>query len=173
MREPLCSRERDVLRAVARRWREDADAEVARHAAACARCEAVRAAAELLRDEHAHLAQAAQVTPAAAMWWRLDRRLRDERVARLQRLTLAAQAVTLAASAGVAVAVFQMVAPWLTRSNGAVRNTWEAGVAMFTAWTRSTPWIDVTSAWALPLALVAAAWILLVPAVLYLGFADE
>ena len=173
MRDPLCSRERDVLRAVARGWRGNADPEVARHAAACPRCEAVRAAAELLRDEHARIAQAAQVTPAAAMWWRLDRRLRDERVARLQRLTLAAQAVTLAASAGAAVAVFQMVAPWLTRSEGDVRSTWEAGLAMLTVWTRSTPWTDVAAAWALPLALVAAAWMLLVPAVLYLGLADD
>jgi hypothetical protein len=173
MRDPLCSRERDVLRAVARRWRGEADAEVARHAAACSRCEAVRAAAELLRDEHAGIAQAAQVTPAAAMWWRLDRRLREERVARLQRLTLAAQAVTLAASAGVAVAVFQMLAPWLTGSDSAVRSTWDAGLAMLTGWTRSASWADVASAWALPLTLIAVAWILLVPAVLYLGLADD
>ena len=173
MRDPLCSRERDVLRAVARRWRGDGDSEVARHAAACSRCEAVRAAAELLRDEHARIAQAAQVTPAAAMWWRLDRRLRDERVVRLQRLTLAAQAVTLAASVGAAVAVFQMVAPWLTRSDSPVRNTWEVGLSMLTAWTRSTPWTDMATAWAMPLALIAAAWILLVPAVLYLGLADD
>jgi hypothetical protein len=168
-----CSREPDVLRAVAREWRGDIDDEVVRHAAECPRCAAVRAAAELLRDEHARIAQAAHVPTAAAMWWRLDRRLRDERVARLQRLALATQAVTLAASAGAAVAVFQMVAPWVSRPGTGVSTTWEAGLAMLTAWTRSISWIEVASAWALPIALAAAAWILLVPAVLYLGFADE
>jgi hypothetical protein len=172
MSDALCAREADVLRAVARGWRAEADAEVAHHALECRRCAAVRAAAELLRADHVRMAQSAHVPPAAALWWRLERRLRDERVARLQRIALATQAITLAASAGAAVAVFQMVVPWLAPGSG-IRSTWEAGLAMLTAWARSTSWTDVASAWALPLALVAAAWILLVPAVLYLGFADE
>jgi hypothetical protein len=173
MSDALCSREPHVLRAVARGWSGDADGEVARHAAGCLRCAAVRAAAELLRDEHMRLAQATHVPTAAAMWWRLDRRLRDERVARLQRLALATQAVTLAASAGAAVAVFQMVAPWAAKPGSGVRIAWEAALAMLAAWARTTAWIEVASAWALPLALAAAVWMLLVPAVLYLGFADD
>jgi sugar phosphate isomerase/epimerase len=172
MSDALCSREPHVLRAVARGWSGDADGEVARHAAECPRCGAVRAAAELLRDEHMRLAQATHVPTAAAMWWRLDRRLRDERVARLQRVALATQAITLAASAGAAVAVFQMVAPWIAKPGSGDRTAWEAALAMLTAWPPTT-WIEVASAWALPLALAAAVWMLLVPAVLYLGLADE
>ena len=162
-----CERERDVLRAVARGWLPPADGDVAAHAAACARCREVGAAAELLRAEHLREAQSARVLPAAAMWWRLERRRRDEQARRAQRIAFALQAVMLAAAAGGAVAVLQMASPWLQTSAGAAAEGWQTLSAIVLAWSRAG------AAWTLPVALGIAAWLLLLPAAVYLGFSDE
>ncbi len=167
MKQPDCARERDVLHAVAREWRAEADAHVAAHVASCDRCRHVRAAAELLRAEYVRDTQAARVPSPAAMWWRLERRLRQEHARRLQRLAFATQAIALAAALGGAAAVLQMTAPWLAGSGRIAAASWQAAVTVLTTWT------EATSAWTLPIAIVVGAWALLVPAALYLGLADE
>jgi hypothetical protein len=101
------------------------------------------------------------------MWWRLERRLREEHARHLQRVAFAVQAVVLAAAAGGVAAVLQIAAPWLPGSGPMAARAWHALVTVVTTWGQAT------SAWTLPIAIVAAAWALLVPAALYLGFADE
>ena len=167
MSGPCCAREAEVLRAVAREWREHADVVVAAHVAACGRCSEVRAAAELLRVEHLRDTRAARVPSPAAMWWRLERRVREERARRLQRIAFATQAIALAAALGGAAAVLQLAAPWFAGSGTVAAGTWQTGVVVLTAWTQAA------SAWTIPIAIVVAAWALLVPAALYLGLADE
>jgi hypothetical protein len=168
MSGPWCARETDVLRAVARGWVDRADAGLAEHVVSCARCTEVRAAGELLRAEHVRATVAARVPSAAAIWWRLDRRLREERAQRLQRLALATQAVVVAAAAGGAVGVLQVAAPWLPGPSTVASDTWGGVVWLLGTWAQPS-----TSFWTLPVAIVAAAWLLLVPVALYLGFADE
>ena len=165
---PGCARETDVLRAVARGWRDGADADAADHAAACPRCAEVRAAAEVLRAQHVRDTVAARVPLPAVMWWRLERRLREEHARRLHRIALATQAVVLAAAAGGAVGVLQVAAPWLPGSDRVVSDAWGGVLWMLGSWAQRT-----TSFWTLPVAIVAAVWLLLVPAAVYLGFADE
>jgi hypothetical protein len=166
MRVPSCPREPDVLRAVARAWREDADAGIAAHAATCARCTEVRRAAELLRESLMRDSEAARVPSAAAMWWRLERRHRYEQARRMQRIALAVQALVLACAAGVAAAIVQIAAPWLQTSSS-VLPRWDgigAGLAAFS---------NGVAAWTLPVAMLVAAWLVLVPAAVYLGLADD
>jgi hypothetical protein len=110
---------------------------------------------------------AARVPSSAAMWWRVERRVRDERARRLQRVALATQAIVLAATAGGAVAVLQIAAPWLPGARGVAADAWRAAAALLGAGAQ------VTSAWTLPIAIVAAAWLLLIPAALFLGLADD
>ena len=164
---PSCARERDVLRAVARGWLGRGDGEAAAHAAACERCGAVRAAAELLRAEHLRLAQAARVVPGAALWWRLERRRRAEQARRAQKVASALQAVMLAAAAGGAAAVLQLALPWVQASASTAADGWRTMAAVFVGWSQSGV------AASLPLALGLAAWLLLLPAAIYLGLADE
>jgi hypothetical protein len=167
MSRSSCPREADVLRAAARGWRGDADVRLTEHVAACARCTEVRAAADLLRAQHVRDMQGAPVPSSAAMWYRLERRLRDEHARRLQRIAFATQAIVLAATAGGAGAVLQIASPWLPGVRGVAADTWHAltvllgGVA------------QLTTAWTLPIAIVAVAWLLLLPAALFLGLADE
>lgn len=167
MSRPVCSRERDVLRAVARGWRDDADAAAAAHVAGCERCHEVRQAAELLRAAHQRDTDIARVPSGAAMWWRLERRLRVERARRVQRIAMAMQAVVLASAVGVAAAVLQIAAPLLRGPGTAAAQTWSDGVAVLTAWSHAA------AAWMLPVAMLVAAWLVLVPAALYLGLAEE
>lgn len=168
MSRPWCAREADVLRVVGRGWRDGADAGVADHAVSCSRCTEVRAAAEWLRAQHVRDTMAARVPSPAVMWWRLDRRLREEHARRLQRIALATQAIVLAAAAGGAVGVLQVAAPWLPGPGSVAADTWGGVVWLLRIWAQAT-----TSFWTLPVAIVAAAWLLLVPAALYLGFAED
>ena len=162
-----CEWERKVLRAVARGWLRPADNDVAAHAAGCARCREVRAAAELLRAAHLRDAQSARVLPAAAMWWRLERRRRHEQARRAQRIAFALQALMLAAAAGGAVAVLQMASPWLHTRAAVVAEAWQALSAIALAWSQAG------AAWTLPIALGVAAWLLVLPAAVYLVLTDE
>jgi hypothetical protein len=164
---PSCLRERDVLRAVARGWVGRGDEETAAHAAACERCGAVRAAADLLRADHLHLAQAARVVPGAALWWRLERRRREEQARRAQKIAFALQGVMLAAAAGGTAAVVQLALPWMQASAGTAAEAWRTIAAILVEWSQS----GVASI--LPLALGVAAWLLLLPAAIYLGLVDE
>jgi hypothetical protein len=101
------------------------------------------------------------------MWWRLDRRLRLERARRAQRVTLALQAVVLAATAGAALAVLQIAGPWVAGSGDVLVHAVQRVVLALAG--SSPDW----ATWTTPLALFAAAWLLLVPAALYLAVADE
>lgn len=167
MSRSSCPRERDVLRAVAHGWREGRDADVAAHVSACDRCTGVRSAAELLRAEHLRDQASARIPSGAAMWWRLERRLRHERARRVQQIAVAMQGLVLACAAGVAAAALQIAAPWLRGSGTAAAETWTDTVAVLTAWSHAP------AGWMLPMAMLAAAWLVLVPAALYLGLADE
>lgn len=166
MKGPYCPREPDVLRAVACAWREDAEASVAAHAATCARCTEVRRAAELLHASFIRDSEAARVPSAAAMWWRLERRHRYEEARRMQRIALAVQALVLACAAGVAVAIVQIAAPWLHSGSGVLRR-WDGIGAALAAFSNGV------ATWTLPVAMLVAAWLVLVPAAVYLGLADD
>ena len=168
MRAPRCAHETDVLRAVGRRWVDWADSGLADHVVSCPRCTEVRAAGELLREEHVRESAAARVPSAGVMWWRLDRRRREEHARRLQRIALATQALVLAAATGGAVGVLQVASPWLPGPATVASDTWSGVVWLFGTWAQ-----PATSFWTLPIAIVAAAWLLLVPVAFYLGFADE
>ena len=166
MKGPYCPREPDVLCAVARAWREDADAGVAAHANTCARCTEVRHAAELLRASFMRESEAARVPSAAAMWWRLERRHRYEQARRMQRVAMGVQALVLACAAGVAVAIVQIAAPWLHSGSRALRG-WDGLGAALAAFSNGV------ATWTLPVAMLVAAWLVLVPAAVYLGLADD
>ena len=166
MNGPRCPREPDVLCAVARAWREGADAGVAAHVATCARCTEVRRAAELLRASFMRESEAARVPSAAAMWWRLERRHRYEQARRMQRIAMVVQALVLACAAGVAVAIIQIAAPWL-HSGSDVLPRWKGIGAAFAVFSNGV------AAWTLPVAMLVAAWLVLVPAAVWLGLADD
>jgi hypothetical protein len=161
-----CRREPDVLRATARGWHEAAP-ELIAHVEACRRCADVRAAADLLRRTWLQDAQAARVAPGAAMWWRLDRRLRAERFRRAQRVTLALQGLVLAAAAGAALAVLQIAAPWLAGPGGFLLEAAQGTASMLAAWPEWRPTWPAAMTW------VLGAWMLLLPLALYLTLTDE
>lgn len=161
-----CRREREVLRVVARDAGTPADPDVLGHAETCARCREVRAAAEALRAAWLQEAEAARVPPAAAMWWRLDRRVRLDRARRVQHATWVLHGLLVAAVLGAGIAVLQMTVPWLSGSGSVLADTVQGTASVVGAWS------EAPAGWAIAVALIVAAS-LLVPAALYLGFADD
>lgn len=166
MTGPYCPREPEILRAAGRAWREATDADAAAHASTCPRCADVRAAAELLLADLARETQSARVPSGAAMWWRLERRLRHERARRMQRIALGLQAMVLACAAGVALAVLQIAAPWLDYS-GAALQRWSGMISALAAFS------NAVATWTLPVAMLTAAWLVLLPAAVYLWLVEE
>jgi hypothetical protein len=163
---PCCPREPDVLRAAALGW-HDAARELIAHVQACPRCTDVRAAADLLRRHWLQESQAARVPPAAAMWWRLDRRLRAERVRRAHRVALALQAMVLAAALGAAIAVLEIATPWLAGPGRFIVDAAQGTASILAGWPAWRPPWPPAVTWAL------GAWVLLLPLALYLTLADE
>lgn len=162
-----CTRERDVLRAVARDWASAASMDLVAHLDTCARCRMVRDAGERLRAAHDRDTHAARVPTASAMWWRLDRRAAAERARRAQRLAFALQALVVAAALGAAAAAVQVAAPWLHGPAATTASAWRA------TWTSMASWAAVPAGWTLPLAALLAAWLLIVPTALYFVLVDE
>ncbi len=98
-----CMRENELLDALGRRF---VGAEFQSHIAACLSCSELHTVASALLDDRAKAIDEAPVPTAAAMWWRMQMRRRQELQAASRRSLLIGQAVTLAAAMAVMVALF-------------------------------------------------------------------
>lgn len=98
-----CVWERELLDALGRGF---VGAELESHIATCLSCGELHAVASALLDERVKAISEAPVPTAAAMWWRMQMRRRQEVQAASRRSLLIGQAVTLAAAMAVMVALF-------------------------------------------------------------------
>lgn len=67
----------------------------------------------LLKADHRAACEQSQPPAAGVVWWRAERRARHEAARLAGRPTMVMQAIALACTGGVAVALFQFLAPWL------------------------------------------------------------
>ena len=109
--------------------------------------------ANLLRQDHLAACDESQPPAAGVVWWRAERRARQDAARVAARPTLVMQAIALACAAGVAVALLQFLAPWLRQWISAAEG--------------------LTTASATTLALVALAPLVLVPLALYFALSDK
>jgi len=114
----------------------------------CPQCADVAAFTELLHDDFNHISQHPRVPTPEIVWWRAQMRAREEANRAALRPILLTQAVSMAALAGVLVAV----AGWIS--------------APILAWLAPLP----EALPLLPIGVVLACWIVVTPLVLY--FAD-
>ncbi|MBK5260494.1 MAG: hypothetical protein JJE51_12955 [Thermoanaerobaculia bacterium] len=96
-------RESELLDALGRGF---VGAELESHVATCLPCSELQAVASALLDDRVKAIREAPVPTAAAMWWRMQMRRRQEVQAASRRSLLIGQAVTLAAAMAVMVALF-------------------------------------------------------------------
>jgi hypothetical protein len=158
-----CARENDVLRAAAGGWSRPEDQALAAHAAECARCLDVMTEAAAVRQACAHDLASARVPSSAVVWWRLERRLREDRARAARRALTVTHGVAGAVAAGVVLAAAEAFSPFL-------RPAFTAGWSVITT---RPEWLVLSPGWTLPLGLMALAVALLAHAAVYLGLGRD
>jgi hypothetical protein len=107
-----CTREREVIDAVATgRWPDACQEELRSHAANCRTCSDLVLVASALRDEHDLALSQVRVPPAGLIWWRAQLRTRQEAVRRAERPLTIAHALAAASIGGVAAALLTRLLP--------------------------------------------------------------
>ena len=101
-----CEREFDVLETVmSGRWPDGCDQELRVHAQQCAVCVDLIAVAHAVRSEQLVEMQEADVPPSGVVWWKAQRRSRQEALAAAQRTITALQTGTMAAAVIIGLAI--------------------------------------------------------------------
>lgn len=119
---------------------------------------------DLLREEYQAACQDAHPPAAGIVWWRAERRMRQEAAQAAARPMTVVHALALACAAGVAAALFQFLTPWLRQWV-----TVAGGLPRVFQWDVST----LTTPAAVTLALVAVVWLVLAPLALYVTLSDD
>jgi hypothetical protein len=158
-----CRREAEVTEVVASgRWPERCPEDIRAHVAGCFICADIVEVALTLREDYEAAMVQAQVPPPGLVWWRAELRARQEAMRTVSRPMTIVQAFGLACAAGVLVAVFSPLWPWLTeqlRLRGSID---------------MTSFSPILAQWGIPLALaVALALIIAAPIAMYLVLSDE
>ena len=119
---------------------------------------------DLLRAEHRTLCDRAHPPAAGVVWWRAERRRRDEAARTAARPITVVHAVASACAAGVAVALLQLLTPWLRQWISAA-----GGLARLLEWDPS----NLPAGYITMLALVALASLVVAPLALYVALSDD
>jgi hypothetical protein len=107
-----CSREREIVEAVASgRWPDSCGDELRSHAASCRICNEVVLVASAIHDQQSLDLAAARIPPAGLIWWRTQLRTRQEAVRRAERPLTIAHALAAASIAGVSAALIGQLLP--------------------------------------------------------------
>jgi hypothetical protein len=149
-----CNREQEVLElARAGRWPDSCDDEVRTHVAHCSPCsETARIATLMTADLHAAM-RTTRVPTSGVVWWRAQRRAREEAAHAATRAVTLVQAIFVVI--GVTVALGMVGADTLRRAL-----TFSMSAAVF-------------SQWSLPLLIVFAAWLAIAPVAVYLAVSRD
>jgi predicted anti-sigma-YlaC factor YlaD len=114
-----CERELEVVTALMDgRWPDGCEPALHAHAAACPTCGELVQIAGAVREQHLATMQEAVVPPSGLVWWRAQRRSRQEALATASRAITTVQA----ASVGIAIVTALTVI-------GFTRETWQGWVA--------------------------------------------
>lgn len=152
----VCDREELVLD-VLRTGRALADTELAAHVTACAPCtDLVAVASALLDDQHVVLHDA-PVPTSGVVWWRMQRRAREESMRVAARTVTAAQAISVGGAIAIALAIVGATADW--------RAWLKSAAGLMTVDLAPT----ALALWSIPLALALVACLALAPVAVYLS----
>jgi len=114
-----CEREIEVVAALLDgRWPEGCEASLREHVDACASCAEVAVVAGALRAEHLAAVQEAVPPPSGAVWWRAQRRAKQEALETASRAITTVQAASVSIAAVIALTIA-----------GFTRETWTGWIA--------------------------------------------
>lgn len=106
-----CEREIEIVEALMDgRWPDGCEPSLVAHTKACASCAEVVTIAGALRAEHRRAMQEASFPPSGVVWWRAQRRLRAEALAKAARAITTMQAAAVAIGATAALTILGVTA---------------------------------------------------------------
>lgn len=101
-----CPREQETLDLVrAGRWPDGCDDETRAHVAACAQCGESVQIASLLTDDYRAAVRTARVPTSGLVWWRVQRRTREEAARNAARVVTLVQALSVIIGIAVALGI--------------------------------------------------------------------
>lgn len=166
-----CSREPEVLDAVrSGRWPLRCDRDLAAHVNTCTVCAELAVIASAFAAEVDGESRALEpVLPAAgAVWWRAQRRAREEALRRATRPVRVTQFIAVASAAGIVAAVGGLAGDWLSSWVA-----WFVGLRMPAVLPAGSGFFDLPLPVQAAAVLAALAVGVLAPAAVYLGLADQ
>jgi hypothetical protein len=167
-----CAREPEVVQAILTRRRPEAcDTELRLHAERCEVCRDVIDVTRLFRDAGDFAACDVRVPASGQVWWRAAVRARLEGTAATARPMTWAHGLAAACTAGLAVGLVGLAWPTLARGLSwlGARAWWSVDPAALDV----VGFISGAVERSLPIAIVAAAGIVLAPLGLYLALSDD
>jgi hypothetical protein len=164
-----CPREAETIRAAWGGRAETFDADLAAHLAECEGCAEVAALARALHNDRDDACASAHPPSAGVVWWRAQRRVREEAARRAARPISFVHGIALGCAAAAAVAIVSLGAGGLQRYLAAF-----GGLSWWTS--TGAPAVTPADAFAsLPYGamLVLAATLLLAPVAIYLALSEK
>jgi hypothetical protein len=167
---PVCPREAEALEAVlGGGWPSGVDADLRVHVDSCPVCSEVVSVAVAMQDEHTLACQQAQVPSAGLVWWRAERRARQEAARKAARPMTFVQVVAGACGAGAALTMGGLMSSWVRSTlSGFVDAAWLHVPAVDT-----TALTGVLTQSGSVLLLAVGAWVVLVPVALYVALSRD
>ena len=170
MRRTECLREPDAFEAAALgQWPDRIDDDLRAHVGTCAACAEVIAVTLALQEERREAVRSTSIPRAELVWWRAERRAREEAARAAARPIALAHLVAVACAGAASLMLIGGVFGWL--------RIWAAGlgdsVAAIGAASSVFPDLATLAQWSLPLAIGLAAWLVLAPVAVYLTVVDD
>lgn len=158
-----CVRESEVLEVVqAGRWPEQCPPELAAHVAACASCTELLTVAAAFAADYAESLRTAPVPTSGVMWWRVQRRVREEALRTATRTVTAVQMASIAAALAIALVILGAYS-----ISGSDFSTW---LTQFIA-TVQLPTLSFS--WTMPVVVLLVSWALLAPVAVWVAVARD
>jgi len=149
-----CPQEQETLALVQTgRWPESCDESTRAHVASCAICSDIVGIASLIANDYQASVRTAHVPAAGLIWWRTQRRAREDALRTASSIITIVQAIAVAA--GVAIAIGILVA------TGRAFSFAPSDASTFFA------------QWGLPLLVCVGAWLALAPVAVYFAVSKE
>jgi len=160
-----CQREDETIRTV---WSDGraGDAGLAAHLAECASCAEIASLAALFREERAHAVSSAQVPSAGLVWWRAQRRAKEEAARKAARPITIVHGIALGSGAAAVAAI---LAVGVQTAGGALSAPWHALSRLDLP---ALPSASILGTLPLGLTISLAALLLLTPVAIYLALSD-
>ena len=150
-----CPQEHETLLIVqAGRWPDGCDDAIRTHVDACSTCRDIVRVASLIHNDYQTSVRVAHVPASGVVWWRMQRRSRQEAVRTASRVITIVQAIAVAA--GVAVAIGILVA---------TSRAFDFAPAELSR--------TVLAQWAVPMLIALASWLALAPVAVYLAVSKD